>query len=149
MENCEMIKRGSKVRLRRDAERFDNFIACRGLTGVVEHIGNDDQIVKMDLPLIGAEDWDNCVVWHDYAEFCDDCELIPTCAEDVLNDAESAFWETVAKAFPDVKTGDFPPHVTFQLRVMMESAINLWLRLNRETEDRPPYDRTSSGWFSR
>jgi hypothetical protein len=62
---------GDRVRLRKEVERFAEFIAPRGLTGVViemppaslqSNIVDEIMVVKMDEPLDGAESWNNCII---------------------------------------------------------------------------------------
>lgn len=54
---------GSRWRLTRDVERFPHFIAAAGLTGAIESDDGEAVYLKLDAPLDGAEDWDNCVQW--------------------------------------------------------------------------------------
>ena len=41
-----------------------------------------------------------------------------------------AFWEVVAKEFPEVKSGDFPPDATFRQTDNAEASISTWLEYN-------------------
>lgn len=54
---------GKKVRLKRDVDRYPNFVAKAGSTGVINWWSDDDASVKLDEPLAGAEHWDNCILW--------------------------------------------------------------------------------------
>lgn len=55
---------GTRVRLRRDVERFPHFIAPKGATGTVVDNGSPDVFaVYLDETLPGAEEWKNEVHW--------------------------------------------------------------------------------------
>ena len=61
-----MLAPGTRVQLRHDVERYPHFIAPKGATGVVVDIGAPEVFaVRLDEPLLGAEDWDNEVHWYD------------------------------------------------------------------------------------
>jgi len=47
-------------------------------------------------------------------------------------EAEAAFWESVAKQFPEIKTGDFHPLQTHKMQLQMEEWIRQWVNLNSE-----------------
>lgn len=71
---------GTKVRLRRDVERYPHFIAPAGATGTVVDIGDDTIFaVRMDERIPGAGTWDNEVHWPDgmYGNPADDLEVLP------------------------------------------------------------------------
>lgn len=51
--------------------------------------------------------------------------------EQTASDAESALWEVVAKAYPEIKTGDFPIDASFELSAAIEKAILIWLESNK------------------
>lgn len=70
------LTEGMRVRLRRDIERFPHFIARAGLTGTVADISGGNVSVHMDMPLPGAESWDNEIVWD------------PELADDIADDLE-------------------------------------------------------------
>ena len=60
------FKQGDRVVLARDVDRFPDFLATQGMTGTVDTVEIDGSIaVKMDSPLEGCEEWDNCVCWYD------------------------------------------------------------------------------------
>jgi hypothetical protein len=69
---------GKKVRLVRDVDRYPHFIARAGSTGVINHWHSDQASVRMDAPLIGAEEWNNCILWESQEGECmwDDVEEI-------------------------------------------------------------------------
>jgi len=48
----------------------------------------------------------------------------------VFEDAEMAFWEAVAKALPEIKTGDFSPSDSIKLEKAMKDAIQSWYEGN-------------------
>ena len=50
----------------------------------------------------------------------------------VLDDAEQAFWSEVAKGYPEITTGDFPPIALFEIQNAMEKAIRRWLMFNKK-----------------
>lgn len=59
---------GYRFRLMHDVDRFPDFIAPAGRTGTVTVI-SDDLWAKMDLPIAGAEEWDNELYWDSIEEF--------------------------------------------------------------------------------
>lgn len=50
--------------------------------------------------------------------------------EDALEDAEFAFWQSIAKSFPQIKTGDFGPDEFADFREATKSALTIWLKNN-------------------
>ncbi len=56
---------GTRVRLRKEIERFPHFMAPAGLTGRVVYHEHGEIDVEMDAPLPGAEEWDNQIVWRE------------------------------------------------------------------------------------
>lgn len=46
---------------------------------------------------------------------------------DLLQRANEAFWEVIAKEFPEATTGDFPPDATFDWDLATEKAVRLWI----------------------
>lgn len=59
---AEVFPVGTRVRLRRNVERFPHFIAGEGTTGIV--VTTDEQFcVRMDDHLPGAEEWENEILW--------------------------------------------------------------------------------------
>ena len=82
---------GARVRLRVAADRFPHFLAPAGLVGTVvaAHVEHGHRFisVRLDEPLDGAEEWDNCVQWHDSSDdFC-------VATGDEQGDWEPAEWE--------------------------------------------------------
>lgn len=69
---------GKRVRLRRDVERYPDFIAWQGMTGVVEELQPNDTClaVAMDERIDGCEYWENKVLWDNQKEFIKDVEFI-------------------------------------------------------------------------
>ena len=55
---------GTRVRLVHDVDRYPHFIAERGSHGSVTHNDGDTICVRMDDLIVGAEEWDNEVVWR-------------------------------------------------------------------------------------
>lgn len=74
------MKPGAYVRLKRDVERFPDFIARAGTTGVVVSDG-DTFAVRMLMWLRGAEEWGNEVQWYasspSLGDPADDLEVMP------------------------------------------------------------------------
>jgi hypothetical protein len=54
---------GSRGRLRRSVDRFPHFVALAGATGTVTEATESLIALRMDVPLPGAEPWDNEVCW--------------------------------------------------------------------------------------
>lgn len=53
-----------------------------------------------------------------------------------IREADDAFWNTIAKHYPEVKTGDFGPGETLAWQTAMEVAVETWLSNNqRVTEE--------------
>jgi hypothetical protein len=69
---------GKRVVLKRDVDRYPDFIAPAGLTGLIVEMEPDFIRVKMDLPVKGAEQWDNEVHWmYDLVtSFTEDVEVL-------------------------------------------------------------------------
>lgn len=69
-------KRGARVRLTRDVERYPHFIARAGMVGTVTYSNtrHHEVAVKLDDLLPGAEAWDNEVCWSqgEVADFASD-----------------------------------------------------------------------------
>lgn len=47
-----------------------------------------------------------------------------------VEEGSLAFWATIANAFPQVMTGNFPPDADFELDKAMTKAIEIWLESN-------------------
>lgn len=56
---------GTRVRLRRDVERYPHFIAPEGCEGTITHADQEMIAVKLDEAIEGAEEWDNEVQWFE------------------------------------------------------------------------------------
>lgn len=56
--------------------------------------------------------------------------------ERAFNKANDAFWEAVAKEFPDIKTGDFPPFAEHTWQMSAMKAITTWVRINEDLPER-------------
>lgn len=54
---------GSCGRLRRNVDRFPHFVAHAGATGTVTEATESLIALRIDVPLSGAEAWDNEVCW--------------------------------------------------------------------------------------
>ena len=64
---------GYQFKLINPVDRFPNFVAPVGLTGV-ETIVADDIWAKTDQPVSGAEEWNNELHWDTLGEFLADTE---------------------------------------------------------------------------
>lgn len=51
--------------------------------------------------------------------------------ETAVNEAELAFWDVIAKAYPEIKTGDLDPAAATELTQAMERAVEAWLLANQ------------------
>ena len=60
-----MLPTGTRVVLARDVDRYPFFVAKAGQRGVVTFAQPGNVWVRLDRLLLGAEDWDNEVQWHD------------------------------------------------------------------------------------
>lgn len=49
---------------------------------------------------------------------------------DAVSNAEEAFWGEIAKAYPEIKSGDLGPEIVMQFKMMMESSVASWLKAN-------------------
>lgn len=59
------IQPGYQFTLRRDVDRFPDFVARKGMTGTVVSVLQDGTIAaRMDQHLDGAEEWDNEIWWQ-------------------------------------------------------------------------------------
>jgi hypothetical protein len=59
----QLPETGSRGRLRRSVDRFPHFVAHAGATGTVTEATDSLIVLRMDVPLPGAEPWDNEVCW--------------------------------------------------------------------------------------
>lgn len=50
----------------------------------------------------------------------------------VAERAQRTFWASVALAFPEITTGDFPPDAAFSFDAACEKAVRIWLSGNVE-----------------
>lgn len=73
---------GKRVRLKRDVERYPDFVAFQGMEGVIQNATSRKRVVKMDEKLDGAQAWNNCVIWdssssmENLIDFYDDVEVL-------------------------------------------------------------------------
>jgi hypothetical protein len=58
------ISVGRRIELKRDIERYPQFIAKKGERGTIVEIDEEKVSAKMDNKLDGAEEWDNCLQWY-------------------------------------------------------------------------------------
>lgn len=50
--------------------------------------------------------------------------------EDALEEADNQFWAAIANRFPEAKTGDYPPDLTFTRDQHNKESVLWWLRFN-------------------
>lgn len=64
--------------MKRDVDRYPDFVVPEGMTGVIMELWSDFIRVKMDRPVKGAEPWDNELHWmYDLvASFMDDVQIL-------------------------------------------------------------------------
>jgi hypothetical protein len=75
---------------------------------------------------------------HNEEDFEKGYDLSDKKLDDVVMNADLAFWDVVAESYPEVQSGDFPPDATFEIHDAMKTAINRWLDWNhpdRQNED--------------
>lgn len=51
---------------------------------------------------------------------------------EAVENAQMAFWAEIAKAFPEIKSGDLSPHTDIQFTRNVEQVTAIWLRSNCE-----------------
>jgi hypothetical protein len=56
-------KVGDRVKLKVEIDRYPNFVAPKGAAGTVAEITSTHIHIKMDEPIRGCEEWDNCIMW--------------------------------------------------------------------------------------
>jgi len=56
------------------------------------------------------------------------------CIENVAF-AMDAFWESIAAAYPEIKTGDFPFDLDVQFKMMAADMVTRWVELNQPETD--------------
>ena len=47
-----------------------------------------------------------------------------------MEDASTAFWKEIEKAFPEVRWGDFPPDAESRWMEAVEKTVATWLKMN-------------------
>lgn len=47
-----------------------------------------------------------------------------------IENAEIAFWDSIADSFPEIKTGDLGPDVVMPFQAVMEDSVGAWLNYN-------------------
>ena len=53
----------------------------------------------------------------------------------LAREALEAFWQVIARNFPDAKYGDLSPERTIRLHIAASTAISEWIRNNAEPEE--------------
>lgn len=62
---------GKRVRLRNRVDRFPEFSVPAGVTGTIKEVTEGLVSVKLDIPVSGAEDFDNCLHFYDATTYGD------------------------------------------------------------------------------
>ncbi len=62
---------GKRVRLKNRVDRFPEFSVPEGVTGTINEVTDTLVSVKLDTPISGAEDFDNCLHFYDATSFGD------------------------------------------------------------------------------
>jgi metal-sulfur cluster biosynthetic enzyme len=140
----QTLKPGDLVRLTRDAERFPDFLVRKGSVGTVKTVEPDLVQVRMHATIEGCEHWDNIVDWYldvDLEHVDVDLEKIgsapepKTRAQKAIEEAEIDFWSTVARFYPEIDTGDFPPCDASKFLAACTDAVETWVDHNSTRED--------------
>ena len=50
-----------------------------------------------------------------------------------VNQAEEAFWATIAEFFPEITTGDLDPLTSYSLLEKMKETVTIWHEVNSPT----------------
>lgn len=68
--------------------------------------------------------------------------------DELIENAELAFWDVIAKGVPEARSGDLDPGVSFELSRIIKKAVFWWIRFNvprksleKYIEDIQPADR--------
>ena len=51
--------------------------------------------------------------------------------------AEDMFWNAIATAYPEVKSGDFPPDLAMEMSDKLTQFVTVWLKMNEPTPRLP------------
>lgn len=51
--------------------------------------------------------------------------------EDIIEEADDAFWAVIAASYPEIKSGDFSPEATLEFQQAQIKAVRTWLDLNK------------------
>jgi hypothetical protein len=63
------VRPGYRFKLRRDVDRFPDFLVRKGSTGTVISAHKGSIVALMDHVIEGAKEWENHVIWeHDFLE---------------------------------------------------------------------------------
>jgi len=57
-------------------------------------------------------------------------KISPAKIKKAVEEADMAFWATVADFLPEVETGDLDPSTTRDLIKAMEKAVTMWVKYN-------------------
>jgi hypothetical protein len=53
--------------------------------------------------------------------------------QDLVEDANQAFWQVIAERFPQARSGDRSPLATMKLHLAQEEAVKEWIANNAST----------------
>jgi hypothetical protein len=70
-EQQTAVQVGKRVRLKNRVDRFPEFSVPAGMTGTINEVTDTLVSVKMDTPVPGAEDFDNCLHFYDATSYGD------------------------------------------------------------------------------
>lgn len=134
----QTLKLGDIVRLTRDIDRFPYFRAKKGTTGTVHIVGESLLEVRMHETLENCEEWENGIDWYvdEGDDWTADLEKIgsapepKTRAQQAIEEAEVEFWLTVARFYPEIETGDFPPCDASRFTAACVDAVETWIAHN-------------------
>lgn len=62
---------GRRVRLKHRVDRFPEFSVPAGATGMIDEVTDALVSVKLDAPIEGASDWNNCLHFYDATTYGD------------------------------------------------------------------------------
>ncbi len=56
---------------------------------------------------------------------------------EALEVAEDMFWNSIATAYPEIKTGDFSPDLAFEMSDKLSHFVTVWLKMNEPASPKP------------
>jgi hypothetical protein len=52
--------------------------------------------------------------------------------DEIIEEADIAFWNVITKSFPEITTGDFPIDAHVEFQVAQEKAVKTWIDFNKK-----------------